>query len=342
MSAKQSRHLIVPVFIPHKGCPHRCLFCEQERITSEKSTGITPDHVKDILDTAIHARGFDPDRRPEIAFYGGTFTNLPFDLMSLLLETVRPYIEQGLFASVRVSTRPDAIDKDTLLTMKDYGVKTVELGVQSMDDNILALSRRGHTSADTVNAVHVLRDLGLDVGIQLMPGLPGDSEETFRITTEKVKALAPDMVRLYPALVIKGTGLLQLYEQGLYTPLALERAVEICAEACMDLEAAGIPVIRMGLMSSPSLLEEGQIVDGPWHPAFGFLVRSLIYHKTIERYLDLPAGKTGIKIFAKPEDMSLLRGHKNYGIKRIEAMTGRKITGLIPDESLDYGTIRIE
>lgn len=342
MSAKQSGHFIVPVFIPNKGCPHRCLFCEQEKITSEKSTEVDSDYVKDILETAIHAKGFDPDKGPEVAFYGGTFTNLPFDLMVLLLETVWPYIQQGLFASVRVSTRPDAMDRDTLLTMKDYGVKTVELGVQSMDDHVLDLSHRGHTSADTVNAVHILRELNFNVGIQLMPGLPGDSADTFRITTKKVIALAPDMVRLYPALVIKGTGLLRLYKEGLYTPLTLEKAIEICAESCMSLEAAGIPVIRMGLMSSPSLLEEGQIVDGPWHPAFGFLVRSFIYHREIEKHLHLSEKRAGIKIFARPEEMSLLRGYKNYGIGKIEAMTGAKITGLVPDETLASGNIRIE
>jgi histone acetyltransferase (RNA polymerase elongator complex component) len=342
LSAGQLRPLIVPVFIPNVGCPHRCLFCEQERITSQKDQFVNGEYVKNILDSAVRSRRFDLKRRPQVAFYGGTFTNLPNDLLVTLLEAVNPYIKQGLFHSIRVSTRPDAIEKNTLLTMKAYGVRTVELGAQSMDNDVLFQAGRGHTVEDTIKAVQCLKQHAFKVGIQLMPGLPGDSKVKFRLTTKKVMALKPDMVRLYPALVIRGTGLARLYREDRYRPLKLQNAVEICLEACLLFESLGIPVIRMGLMSSPTLLEDGQIVAGPWHPAFGFLVRSAMFHKNIEPGLPLFKAAAQIIIFVPPKQISLLRGYKNQGLKAIEDKTGAKVVAVRPDDSLSHGIIRIE
>ncbi|MCD6298601.1 MAG: radical SAM protein, partial [Deltaproteobacteria bacterium] len=324
------------------GCPHRCVFCEQEKITSQHKFPVNGRHVEKILDTAVRSRDFDKRRRPEVAFFGGTFTRLSKERIKTLLGAVAPYIKRGLFESIRVSTRPDALDKERLDLMKAYGVFTVELGAQSMDDRVLSLSNRGHTVEDTVKGVQALREYGFRVGIQLMPGLPGDSNDCFRSTITKVIRLHPDMVRLYPALVIRGTELVRWYSEGRYLPLSLEEAVEICIEGCMRLESEDIPVIRIGLMSSPTLLEEGQIVAGPWHTAFGFLVRSGIHLKKIASCLPGQGEMSLIRIYAPKREVNLVRGYKNKGIKWIEQRTGARVVGVESDDSIAPGRVRIE
>lgn len=342
MPERKLKPLIAPIFIPNQGCPHRCIFCEQEKITSQPGEAINRTHVERILDKAIHSKDFDLRRKPEVAFYGGTFTRLPLDLMNELLEAAAYYVKQGFFQSIRISTRPDALDENRLEVMKGYGVLTVELGAQSMDEHVLMLSNRGHTAEDTVKAVQVLKRYGFRVGIQLMPGLPGDSKERFRSTITKVIKLRPNMVRLYPAIVIRGTELAYLFRKGRYEPLRLEKAVEICAEGCVRLENQGIPVIRIGLMSSPTLLEEGQIVGGPWHTAFGFLVRSHIHHQNMQK--DLPGWGvvSQIKIRAPKREIPLVRGYKNQGLQLIKRKTGAGVISVEPDDSILPGQVRIE
>jgi len=338
----QRKSLIVPIFIPNQGCPHKCIFCQQEKITAQSARPIKGLTVKKILDTAIKSAGFDVRQGPEVAFYGGTFTGLPLKRMSELLEAVTPYLKQGFFRSIRVSTRPDALDNERLDLIRSFGVSTVELGAQSMDDEVLELTRRGHTARDTVESFRLLRQHGFKVGIQLMPGLPGDSEEKFMKTIEDVITLHPDMMRLYPTIVIKGTELARWYEEKRYQPLRLEEAVKICHESCVRLEGRGIPVIRMGLMSSPSLLQDGQIVAGPWHGAFGFLVRSGIYQKEIEPCLPKPGDVKKMRIRAPYREIPLVRGYKNLGLRLIEQKTGARVTGVIPDESVPSGRIEVD
>ena len=336
------KHLIVPIFIPNQGCPHRCIYCQQEKITAQPTRIVNAFTIKQILDGAVKSTGFDTGREPEIAFYGGTFTRMPLDRMAELLGAVAPYLKSGFFRSIRVSTRPDALDEERLDLIKSYGVSTVELGVQSMDDGVLELSLRGHTSRDTFESVHLLRRHGFKVGIQLMPGLPGDSEKKFMKTVEEVIKLRPDMVRLYPTVVIRGTELAKWYQEKKYHPLRLEEAVNICQQSCVRLEGNGIPVIRIGLMSSPSLLRAGQIVAGPWHRAFGFLVRSGIHFKKIESYLPRKGKVTRFRIMAPYKEIPLVRGYKNKGLHLIEYKTGARVTDVIPDESIPSGQIGIE
>jgi len=298
--------------------------------------------VARTLERAILSDGFDPGRRPEAAFYGGTFTGLPKDRMTALLEAVRPFIQQGSFVSIRVSTRPDALDRERLELLKGYGVSTVELGAQSMVDRVLELSHRGHSARDTSDAVAVLRRHGFGVGIQLMPGLPGDSRRTFMTTVDKVKALAPDMVRLYPTVVIRGTELARRYASNQYTPWGLEEALDICKESCMILEGAGIPVIRIGLMASPTLQKAGEILSGPWHSAFGFLVRSAIHLERIMPFLPEKGEADHIRLRVPSREIPLVRGYRNQGLERIEKICGAKVTGVLPDSSVRAGEIAVE
>ncbi len=334
--------LIVPIFIPNQGCPYRCIYCQQEKITSQPIQPVNRFTVKETLDQAIKSTRFSPTKEPEVAFYGGTFTRLPTDRMTELLEAVAPYLKQGFFRSIRVSTRPDALQEKQLQLMRDFGVSTVELWSQSMDDEVLELSQRGHTARDTAESVHVLRQHGFKVGIQLMPGLPGDSEEKFMKTVEEVITLHPDMVRLYPTVVIRGTELAEWYKEKKYHPLRLEEAVKICQESCIRLEVNGIPVIRIGLMSSPSLLREGEVVAGPWHRAFGFLVRSGIHQKKIMSYLPRLCANDKIRLRAPNREIPLVRGYKNLGLRSIEHKTGARVMDVIPDESIPPGQIAVD
>jgi len=336
------RPLIIPIFISHAGCPHRCLFCDQEKITSQPSHLTDPQQVRETLDAAIEAKGFDPSRNTELAFYGGTFTGLKKARMESLLKSAAPYVQSGMVKSIRISTRPDSLDEQRLGILKAYGVTTVELGVQSMNDRVLTLSERGHTAGDTVAAVQMLKDHGFKVGIQLMPGLPGDSREEFFATTRKVLALKPHMARLYPALVLKGTGLARMYGEGSYEPFSLKEAVKVCVESVILFEGNGIPVIRIGLMGSPSLLEKGRIMAGPWHPAFGFLVRSAIHFNGIAPDLPVPGGAQLIRIYAPMREIPLVRGHKNRGVQKIEQKTGARVMAVLPDDTVPLGRIRVE
>jgi histone acetyltransferase (RNA polymerase elongator complex component) len=334
--------LIVPIFIPNQGCPHRCVFCDQEKITSQPVRPVNGQTVCDLLDQARRSGSFSRRAHREVAFYGGTFANLPEETMRELLGAAAPYLREGIFHSIRVSTRPDSLDGPKAAMLKSLGVYTVELGTQSMDDEVLRLTRRGHTAADTERTAELLKQQGFRTGIQLMPGLPGDSAEKFSATVRKVIRMKPGMVRLYPVVVIRGTELARWFESGRYQPLALEEAVRICAESCLRLEEAGIPVIRVGLMTSASLREKGQVLAGPWHESLGHLVRSEIYQRRIEAFLPGPDEVKRISIRVPSRDIALLRGHKNEGIRRIEERTRARIDEILADDSLPSGRITVE
>jgi histone acetyltransferase (RNA polymerase elongator complex component) len=334
--------LILPFFIPFQGCPHRCVYCEQEKITNQPIRRLGKTEIVDVIERTFNAQSHDARSDREVAFYGGTFTGLPYETMGEMLGAVTPYIREGVIRSIRVSTRPDALDEEKMRFLKEHGVSTIELGAQSMSDEVLALSKRGHTGQDTARAVGLLKQHHIRAGIQLMPGLPGDSEEVFLDSVRKVIELDVDMVRLYPTVVIRGTELARWYEEGKYQPLCLEEAVRICKKSCVLLEARGIPVIRMGLISSPALKEEGQILAGPWHDAFGHLVRAEIYFDKIEPQLPHPGETARIRLRVPPREISLVRGFRNQGLYRLQERTGARVEEIIPDPSLLSGLVRVE
>jgi histone acetyltransferase (RNA polymerase elongator complex component) len=318
------------------------VFCDQEKITSQPSRPVSGQTVRDLLDLARSSSSFGGRKHREIAFYGGTFASLPEPKIRELLGGVAPYLQEGSFHSVRVSTRPDSLDEKKTALLRGLGVSTVELGAQSLDDEVLRRTRRGHSAEDTERIATLLKQQGFSVGIQLMPGLPGDSAERFSATVQKVIRIKPDMVRLYPVVVIRGTELAQWAESGKYQALTLREAVRICADSCLRLEEAGIPVIRIGLMASPSLREKGQVVGGPWHESFGHLVRSEIYQRGIEAFLPGLGEALRITIRIPSRDISLLRGYRNEGVRRIEEKTKATIDGILPDDSLASGSIAVE
>lgn len=265
------RHLIIPIFIPFGGCPHQCVFCSQENITGKDKMPTIPEVEETV---AAYLKTWRHNGMREVAFYGGTFTGLPLELQREYLDAGRRLLDSGEINGIRVSTRPDYITPPVIDLLKEYEVSTVELGVQSMDDGVLKLAGRGHRGEDTVLGVKLLREGGMKVGIQLMPGLPGDTRETVIATAREVAALKPDFVRVYPTLVIEETPLLELYRRGDYSPWTLSDMVEVCREVVEVFDGKGIKIIRVGLQPTKDL--ERSLVDGPYHPAFRELVRGTV------------------------------------------------------------------
>jgi histone acetyltransferase (RNA polymerase elongator complex component) len=258
------------VFIPFAGCPVRCVFCSQE---AQSGTSHRRDNVLGAKVLAEIAQLAPTGKSPvELAFYGGTFTSLPLELMESFLLAANRLKEQGLLSAVRCSTRPDALSLELLLKLKALGLDTVELGVQSFCAEPLAASQRGYAPETAVQACHMVREAGLTLGIQLMPGMPGMRKEHFLYDQERCAAIRPDFARLYPCLVLEGTALAELWRKKLFTPWPLETVLELLPEALLNLWRAGVRIIRMGLAPQKGLPES--ILDGPAHPALGQILRS--------------------------------------------------------------------
>ncbi|MBW2349436.1 MAG: radical SAM protein [Deltaproteobacteria bacterium] len=341
MSQEPVSPSIIPVFIPEQGCPHRCVFCDQAGITGRPAALPGRERIRRAVAEALEKRSPRGKRPVEVAFYGGTLTGLPEEKIRGLLEPVRPFLDNGLVHAIRVSTRPDALDEEKVRLLRTLGVGTVEVGAHSMDDGVLERSRRGHTAAHTRAAVGLLRRRGLRVVVQVMVGLPGDSAQSLNRTVEELIALRPHMARLYPVLVLEGTPLARWTEAGTYRPLALEEALASCEGACRTLEEAGIRVIKIGLLPSSDLVNGNRIVAGPWHPAFGFLVRARLYRKRLlER---LPGRRAGgmITIRVPEREIPLVRGYRNEGLRFIKERTGADVVAVEPDETLPPGGMEI-
>lgn len=268
------QRMIVPIFIPHQGCPYRCVFCNQNEISgAEKEEDQS--RLDSAFNTYLNSRPLEelPAIR-EAAFYGGTFTALARQRQQFLLSSVQVWVEQGYIQSLRLSTHPGAVDAGALALLAQYQVETIELGVQSTDPDVLRQSGRGDTPESLERSVHLIRSKGYRLGLQLMLGLPGDSEEIFQRSVSDTVHFRPDFVRIYPALVVRGTALYKMYRKGAYAPWSLGRTVNALKVAVKRFDDEGIPVIRLGLHPEPSLL--ANIVDGPSHPALRSLVESRI------------------------------------------------------------------
>ena len=243
---------IVPLFIPHEGCPHACSFCDQRAISGEER--MTPEKAAEELQKAFSIP--QPDGA-EIAFFGGSFTCLPPERMKAYLDTALPYLESGQAESLRCSTRPDGISPEILPVLQAYRMRTVELGAQSFSDKVLSLNGRGHTAAQIESAFTLLRENGFTAGLQIMTGLPGETEEDLALTVESVCRLHPDLLRIYPTAVIRGTPMARWMAEGKFTPKGTEESVALCAPILARMEREGIPVIRVGLHPSKELEEPG-------------------------------------------------------------------------------------
>ena len=307
MTPKRS---VIPIFVPHLGCPNMCVFCNQNRISGEARPA-TPDDVVSTVSEALEKLPEDSEK--SIAFYGGSFTAIPAEEQEALLGAAVPFLESSQVTSLRLSTRPDAIDGEVIERLRRYSVRTVELGVQSMCDDVLAASRRGHTASDAERAARMLKDAGFELILQMMTGLPLDTPEKSVYTAKKFIELMPDGVRIYPTVIIKDTDLCDMWREGSYTEHTVEEAVELCATLAELFDGAGIPIIRLGLNPTDDL-SGGDAVGGAYHPALGELVAG-------RRYLKKELALTGESDRGKTVTFGVARGHvsKAVGQKRINA-----------------------
>ena len=267
MSARAS---ILPVFVPHLGCPHQCVFCDQRSISGQREP-VSADTVRRAIEEAAALPHNGAGR--QLAFYGGSFTAVDPRLQEELLGAAKEALDRGEINSIRLSTRPDAIDGEALARLKRFGVRTVELGAQSMDEEVLRLSERGHGAEDVRRAASMIREAGFALVLQMMTGLPGDTEEKCVATAKALIALHPNAVRIYPTVIVKGTKLQAMWLRGEYREHSVEEAVAWCARILPLFSDAGIPVIRLGLNPTEEL-SGGEAVGGAYHPALGELVKS--------------------------------------------------------------------
>ena len=326
--------MIVPVFISHQGCPYRCAFCNQTDITGShgKADEIS---LNEALQTYIGTTPADelPPHR-EVAFYGGSFTGLPFPRQEYLLGLVQTWIRDGLVTSVRLSTHSLFIDVERLALLRQYHVKTIELGIQSTDAGVLDLSGRPCSMEVMDRAVSLIRKNGFRLGLQLMPGLPRDDENTWQKSVEDTLRWEPDFVRLYPTLVVRHTKLHQMYRAGLFTPWPLDFTVKHLAAATEKFRKKGIPVIRIGLHPDKALLEN--YVDGPFHPAMRYLVDCRIGREHMIEKIQGIGETCGSVTFRVPKKLiSIYIGHKRENIYEVKRVFGLKALTLRPDEDCE-------
>lgn len=344
------RKVIIPIFVPHKGCPNDCVFCNQRKITGCMKVATDQDvrkAVEDRLDT------IDPEKDEiEIAFFGGSFTMIPTEDQEMLLAEAHKYINEGLIKDIRISTRPDGIDLDVIDRLKKYGVTIVELGIQSMMDDVLAQSKRGYKSDIVPQAIELLKNNGFVVGVQVMTGLPGATKASELKTVELLCSYGPQIARIYPTLVIKDTELERMYLERLYTPQTLNDAVESASEMLKVFLKHDINVIRIGLQPTDNISEGNDVVAGPFHPSMGELVEGRMYRdileadileklmkKTLSEGLEWQNPKmavhelkiTNLDIHCNPKMVSKLSGHKRVNKNYLEDLLGLKSIKVIDD-----------
>lgn len=297
------KHANISIFVPHEGCPNNCSFCNQKAISGQSKTSTEKD-VFSAVETAI-SHNIDP-KNTEIAFFGGSFTAIEREQMVSLLTAAKCLLEKYRFAGIRVSTRPDCIDKEVLSLLKNYGVTSIELGAQSMDDIVLFLNRRGHTADHVRNASKLIKDFGFSLGLQMMTGLYGSDFEKDYYTAREIIKLSPETVRIYPTVVLKNTYLGELFEKGEYLPPNAEKTAPFAAELLTEFENAGIKVIKLGLHASETV--EKDMIGGAYHPAFRELCEGYIFLKKMTDLLEKKDKSGNYTLYVAKKSISKAKG----------------------------------
>ncbi|MEG1868044.1 MAG: radical SAM protein [Clostridiales bacterium] len=302
-----ARRKIIPIFIPQAGCKNKCIFCNQKGIT-----GVNKIPNKDELLALMPQGGCDY----ELAYYGGSFTALPIKTMVAYLDFAQKMREEGRIGKIRLSTHPSSLNDEKIAILKDYGVNSVELGIQSMDDEVLIKAGRGHTKREILYSMFLVKNNGFDLGVQLMTGLPYETPKKIFSGIEEILPYAPNMVRIYPLLVLQDTPLALEYVAGKYKPMSLNAAVSLVRDMYAVFSYYKIPVIRMGLQPTVDLnIHSDLLLDGPFHPSFGHLVKSALKLKQIEMVLrDAP---DGVRIITAKKDLPQVYGLNGENISKI-------------------------
>ncbi len=304
-----ARHANISIFVPHYGCPNMCSFCNQRYITGQSDAPSAED-VIDAVNIAVKTPKFNP-LNTEIAFFGGSFTAIDRNYMIDLLKTAYIFVKNNVVSGIRISTRPDAINDDILSLLKKYGVTSIELGAQSLNNDVLSANNRGHNAEDVISASKLIKQYGFSLGLQMMTGLYGDCGDYAIDTAEKIIKLQPDTVRIYPTIVLKNTDLEILYNNGKYNPQTLENAVDLCSKLLFMFETANIKVIRLGLHS----IQKDSYVAGPWHPAFSELCYSKLF---LNKAKSLLADKGNYTLFVSPLSISKMIGQHKANINELK------------------------
>lgn len=338
------KEYIIPIFVPHLGCPNKCVFCNQTKITG-KQKQVTAEEARKIINEYL-SNFKDKENKIEIAFFGGSFTAIDEKIQNELLEVAYEYVQKGIVDSIRISTRPDYINKNILKRLKKYKVKTIELGVQSANNYVLAKAKRGHTFEDIKKASKLIRFYGFNLGHQMMVGLPDSTALDEVNTAKELIKLKPKIVRIYPVLVIKDTELEEYYNKGEYEPLSVTQAVERCAEIADMFNKKKINIIRIGLQNTEEITDPSektsQVVAGPYHPAFRQLVEGKLWYNAIVSQIKKYNTKVKVvEIKANPEDVNNIIGHKKENIKKLKDIYEVDII-LKADEEIKNGKFEIK
>ncbi|MBF8982172.1 radical SAM protein [Lutibacter sp. B2] len=310
---------IIPIFVPHKGCPHDCVFCNQKKITGNiiEVTGIDVEmRIEEYIDSIEDIE----NKHVEVAFFGGSFTGIEKEKQKELLSVAFAWKKRGIIQDIRISTRPDYIDESIMTFLKEYGVSIIELGVQSMDEEVLLQSTRGHVKQDVMNAVKTMKKFDVKIGLQMMIGLPSDTPEKSYYTAQQIISLKPDFVRIYPTLVVKDTYLEKMYVKGDYEPLNVEGTVEILKKILLAFLKNNITVIRIGLQPTENITMGNEVIAGPFHPSIRQLVETEIICDMLDFLFDQYNIRNleNITLQANDKDMSSLAGHKRKNVDFIK------------------------
>ena len=335
---------IIPIFVPHLGCPNDCVFCNQKSISGQKNN-MTKEEAKKIIEEYLKSIK-DENAEIEVAFFGGSFTAIEEEKQNELLSLAYEYIKEGKIKSIRISTRPDYIDKKILKRLKKYKVKTIELGVQSANNFILEKAGRGHTFEDVKKASKLIRRYGFTLGHQMMVGLPESTRKDKINTAKELIKLKPKMVRIYPVLVLKGTKLEKELKEEKYKPLSIVQAVETCKELVRMFADKKIDIIRVGLQNTDEITdpnnENSEVVAGPYHPAFRQLVESsLWYDAIVEKIKKLNVKVKEVEVTINPIDTNNVIGHKKENIIKLKQTYDVDLR-INPDKKIKQGKSKIE
>ena len=334
------RHANIPIFIPHLGCPNNCVFCNQRTITGVGEFDYNS--VKSEIDNALSTISSDCD--VEIAFFGGSFTGIDRGLMCNLLEIAYAYVTSGAVKSIRCSTRPDYISREILDILKSHGVKTVELGLQSCSDNVLSLTKRGHTKTDEEKACRMIVEAGLELVGQMMIGLPGSTLESELETARFIADMGATSARIYPTVVFKDTELCKMAQNGDYTPLSLNDAVKRSAAVLKLLRARNVNVIRIGLCASENLSSESTYYAGPNHSALGELVENEYYLELIKEEINKILCKGAFEtltVAVSRGSLSKAIGQRKSNIIRLSQLFKDVKIRFVEDENVCINTVRV-
>ena len=338
------KEYIIPIFVPHLGCPNACVFCNQTKITG-KQKQVTAKDVEETIEEYLKSFK-DKENKVEVAFFGGSFTAIEEEKQNELLETAYKYVKNGQVDSIRISTRPDYINKQILKRLKKYKVKTIELGVQSSNNYVLAKAKRGHTFEDVKKASRLIRFYGFTLGHQMMVGLPESTALDEINTARDLIKLKPKIVRIYPVLVIKKTELEEQYKNGEYEPLSITQAVERCKEIADLFNQNKITIIRIGLQNTEEIADpsnkNSEVVAGPYHPAFRQLVEGgMWYDAIVAKIKKINTKVKVVEIKANPENINNIIGHKKENIEKLKDLYDVDVI-IKPEETIKNGKFEIK